>query len=66
MKPIDDFITEKYMRIIPRAKIEKTWNEFKDKLGDNFEQALYDSMDNQQINVVLWNIDKKYKLNIIK
>lgn len=54
------------MRIIPRAKIEKTWNEFKDKLGDNFEQALYDNMDNQQINVVLWNIDKKYKLNIIK
>ncbi len=66
MTDITQYINEqKGMPIINQNKIEGIWKKTKQKLGDNFTNALFDNLDLQTKNVVLWKINNKYKCKLM-
>lgn len=67
MTDITQYINEqKGMPIFNQEKIEGIWKKVKQKLGNNFTDALFDNLDLQTKNIVLWKINNEYKLNLIK
>lgn len=62
----NEMIDEHGMPVLRENKLKRVWDETIKKLNDEeFLRAVYDNLDTQAINTLLWKINNKYKLKLM-
>lgn len=51
--------------VLPLAKLKEVWAKMKSKLGDSFDDELFDNLDRSMLNDVLWKMETKHEFGIM-
>lgn len=67
MKSLNEYIMERHgMPVLSSSKLKDVWNKMRARLGSKFDDDLLEELDNRALNDVLWKLETKYDLGVMK
>lgn len=54
------------MPVLPLDKLKVVWGKMRARLGSKFDDDLLEELDNRALNDVLWKLETKYDLGVMK